>query len=40
MKALRDSLSHQGPVWATIAAALLCAWALFSNLHLSQPALF
>jgi hypothetical protein len=40
MKMLRDSLIHQGPTWAAIAAALLCAYALFSSLSLSQPALF
>lgn len=40
MKMLRDSLIHRGPTWAAIAAALLCAWVLFGNLQLSQPALF
>lgn len=40
MKKLRDSLFHQGPVWAAIAAALLCAWALLVSLELSPPVLF
>lgn len=40
MKMLRDSLIHQGPTWAAIAAALLCVWALFGNLQLNPPALF
>ena len=40
MKKLRDNLTHLGPTWAAIAAALLCAYALLSSLGLSQPTLF
>ncbi|MGE3297672.1 MAG: hypothetical protein AB7I68_10015 [Porticoccaceae bacterium] len=40
MNKLRDSLIHQGPAWAAIAVALLCGWALFVSLELSQPVLF
>lgn len=40
MRKLRDSLIHQGPTWAFIAAALLSAYALIGSLSLSQPTLF
>jgi len=40
MKMLLDSLIHQGPTWAAITTALLCAYVLLSSLSLSQPALF
>jgi hypothetical protein len=40
MKKLRDRLFHEGPVWVAIAAAMLCASALFFSLKLSQPVLF
>jgi hypothetical protein len=40
MKMLRDSLIHQGPTWAAIAVALLCAYVLLSSLSLTQPTLF
>lgn len=39
-KMLPNSMIHQGPTWAAIATALLCASVLLSSLSLSQPALF
>lgn len=40
MKKLRDRLLHEGPLWVAIGAAMLCSWALFFSLKLSQPVLF